>query len=384
MTTMRNQMIMIRYVKACLAVFLICWSGWANAHEVRPAIFELTVKEDRAITLVGNINIEALLAGIGAEHDDTDDAPNAREYDALRALSGAQLEERFRAFAPRWINTIGLTSEGASVPLTLDAVAISETGDTDLARLSDITLTGQLPADADTLRWAYPSEFGGSVLRLQRPGDEIVAQFYPAGSASDPLGIAAGSAAPSGRTLDTFFGYFVYGFDHIVPKGLDHILFVLGLFLLSYKWRPLLAQVTAFTLAHTITLALGLFGIITLSPSIVEPLIALSIVYVAVENILTQRLHVWRPVVVFLFGLLHGLGFAGILSEVGLPRDQLVSALIAFNLGVEAGQLAVIAAAFVLTYAFMGKSWYRQRIVIPGSIAIGLVGLYWFLERTIL
>ena len=151
---------------------------------------------------------------------------------------------------------------------------------------------------------------------------------------------------------------------------------MLGLFLLSVRWKPLLIQVTSFTVAHSITLGLSIYGVFSLPPTVVEPLIAASIVYVAVENIITSRLHAWRPFVVFGFGLLHGLGFAGVLHEVGLPRSEFVTGLITFNLGVEFGQLAVITLAFGLV-GFWGKDkpWYRTRVVIPAPALIALAGL---------
>ncbi len=174
----------------------------------------------------------------------------------------------------------------------------------------------------------------------------------------------------------------VLGYTHILPRGLDHVLFVLGIFLLAVDLKPVLWQVSAFTLAHTITLALTVYGVVSLSPRIVEPLIALSIVYVAVENVFTARLHAWRPVVVFCFGLLHGMGFAGVLTEIGLPRSEFVPALLSFNLGVECGQLTVILAAFLaFGLPFRKRPWYRQRIVVPGSLMIAAVGLYWSIQR---
>jgi hypothetical protein len=164
------------------------------------------------------------------------------------------------------------------------------------------------------------------------------------------------------------------GFTHILPKGLDHILFVLGLYLLSTKWKPLLVQVTSFTIAHSITLGLSMYGVVSLPPSIVEPLIALSIAYVAIENVVTSELHAWRPVVVFGFGLLHGMGFAGVLQEIGMPRSEFVTALISFNVGVELGQLAVITLAFALTGIWLrGKPWYRRGFVVPASQPVAAV-----------
>ncbi len=172
------------------------------------------------------------------------------------------------------------------------------------------------------------------------------------------------------------------GFLHIVPKGLDHILFVIGLFLLSTRLRALLWQVTAFTVAHTVTLAVGALGIVQISPAIVEPLIAASIVYVAIENLATSRLHVWRPVVVFCFGLLPGFGFAGVLREIGPASGQFVMSLFAFNLGVEFGQLAVIAGSFLVVGWAMKRKWYRRAVVMPASLAIGIVAAIWFAQRT--
>lgn len=171
------------------------------------------------------------------------------------------------------------------------------------------------------------------------------------------------------------------GFAHIVPDGFDHILFVVGLFLLSPKLKTLLIQVTAFTLAHSITLGLCLGGLVSLPAEIVEPLIAASIAFVAIENIVYKELKAWRWMVVFGFGLIHGLGFADSLKEIGLPDGSFMLALISFNVGVEAGQLAVIAIATGLTVWFWNKPWYRTRITVPASVLIAAVGLYWSVER---
>ena len=137
-------------------------------------------------------------------------------------------------------------------------------------------------------------------------------------------------------------------------------------------------------MAHSITLGLTIYGVFSLPSSIVEPLIALSIAYVAIENVLTSELHAWRPFVVFGFGLLHGMGFAGVLQEIGMPRSEFLTALVSFNVGVELGQLAVITLAFALTGLwFRNRSWYRGRIVVPASLAIAATGLYWTVERVI-
>ncbi|MBK9333347.1 MAG: HupE/UreJ family protein [Ignavibacteria bacterium] len=182
--------------------------------------------------------------------------------------------------------------------------------------------------------------------------------------------------------IDTGWIYLQLGFTHIIPFGADHILFVLGLFLLSPKIKPLLVQISAFTIAHSITLSLAVFNIIKIPEYIIEPVIALSIVFIAAENIYSRKLNSFRVAVIFIFGLIHGLGFAGVLKELGLPKDQFVNALISFNVGVELGQISVVMIAFALVGVwFRAKSWYRNRILIPGSVVIALIACYWAVER---
>ena len=186
---------------------------------------------------------------------------------------------------------------------------------------------------------------------------------------------------PTPSRLNVIAQYLYLGFEHILPLGLDHVLFVLSLFLLNTSWRPLLAQVTAFTAAHTFTLGLSTYGVVSLSPSLVEPLITLSIAWVAFENVITGELKPWRPAVVFGFGLLHGLGFAGVLAQLGLPPGEYLTALLSFNAGVELGQLAVILAAFLALGVFRHRDWYRPRISVPLSLTIGVIGLYLTITR---
>ena len=176
--------------------------------------------------------------------------------------------------------------------------------------------------------------------------------------------------------------YFQLGFKHILPLGLDHILFVLSLFLLNPKLKPILWQATAFTVAHTITLGLAMYGVIKPPANIVEPVIALSILYVALENIFSNKLRASRIGIVFLFGLIHGMGFASVLTELGLPKNAYLSSLLMFNLGVELGQVAVILGAFfLLALPFGKKPYYRKAIVVPLSIGIAAIAVYWTVER---
>jgi hypothetical protein len=182
---------------------------------------------------------------------------------------------------------------------------------------------------------------------------------------------------------ERFVKYLRSGFIHIIPKGIDHILFVLGLFLSTVIFSKLVWQVTTFTLAHSISLGLAASGIVQVSADIVEPLIALSIAFIAFENLRNQESGSSRLVLVFIFGLLHGLGFAFVLAEFGLPSNSFLTSLFAFNIGVEVGQLAVLAVAALLLYSWSKKPSYRFFVQIPGSILIGIVGLYWTIERVL-
>jgi hypothetical protein len=176
--------------------------------------------------------------------------------------------------------------------------------------------------------------------------------------------------------------YLIEGYQHILPYGFDHILFILGLFLLSPRLKPVLWQATAFTIAHSITLGLAMYQIITPPLHIIEPLIALSILYVAIENIFSSKLRASRIGIVFLFGLVHGLGFAGALAHMGLPGDHYFTCLVMFNLGVELGQITIILAAyFLLARWFADKPYYRKRIVIPLSVCIAVLACCWTIQR---
>lgn len=176
--------------------------------------------------------------------------------------------------------------------------------------------------------------------------------------------------------------YLVLGYKHILPDGFDHILFVAGLCLLSTNIRTLLWQATAFTVAHTLTLILSMKNIIVVPPAIIEPIIALSIAFIAIENIVMTELKPWRVLVVFAFGLVHGMGFASALNELGLPRNAFYTSLISFNVGVELGQATIILGMyFSLIYWFGHRPWYRRYIVYPLSGLIALVAIYWTFVR---
>lgn len=213
--------------------------------------------------------------------------------------------------------------------------------------------------------------------------------------------------ALEGKPFGYVFSYYVkLGFEHIIPNGFDHILFIVSLYLLSPKLKNVLLQATAFTVAHTLTLILSMKSIIIAPPAIVEPIIALSICFVALENIFSvsdfgfrisdardfseirnpkPEISKWRIALVFMFGLVHGMGFASSLNEIGLPPNAFLSSLITFNVGVELGQVAII----LLCYALFGrwfseKVWYHKRLVIPMSVCIALIAGFWTIQRLVI
>ncbi|MEO0677499.1 MAG: HupE/UreJ family protein, partial [Pseudomonadota bacterium] len=293
----------------------------------------------------------------------------------------------------------GFRVEGAG-PLQLDTVDVNMPASDELSRESVLTISGPMAGGAEGVTVGWVRENGVLVVRQSRDG-QVFAELLQDGASSQFLpatGVAEESAG------EAFWRFLVAGFEHIIPLGIDHILFVLGLFFFALKWSPILWQVTAFTVAHTVTLALATLGIINIPDEwmwLVEAFIALSITWVAIENILQPRLGWLRPTIVFAFGLLHGLGFASVLSDFGLSDGQFAVSLIAFNIGVEIGQLAVILGAFLVVVIAVGAArigrlddpeeamvrdipeMYRANAIV-GSLVIGVIGFYWFIERAFL
>lgn len=369
-------------ILACLALFAPgAGTQLADAHEIKPSVVEVVLQKDGRFQIDMEMNAEAMLAEIGPGYADTNDSPNAAIYDRYRQMTPAELAEAFRARAPEVMDDFALRFDGVPAAPQFQSIEPKPAEDVSVTRVSHIRAEGPIPPGAATFTWSYPMAYGPIALKMKREGDAEFRTFWLTdGTTEESLPLEG--LVPPRSTAEVLADYLGVGFIHIVPKGLDHILFVLGLFLLSTHLRPLLVQVTTFTVAHSITLALSLYGVIELPASIVEPLIALSIAYVAIENIFTRKLSPWRPFVVFAFGLLHGLGFASVLTEVGLGESEFLEALIGFNIGVEVGQLAVILIAWLAVGIWgMPERLYRRAVVIPASAAIAVTGLYWTVER---
>jgi hydrogenase/urease accessory protein HupE len=244
-----------------------------------------------------------------------------------------------------------------------------------------IKLTGRIPSGASRFSWTYAWTFASYALTIQNAPNTSAATQWLEGDQTSASVVLAAPPPPINR-LATAWRYLTLGFTHIVPYGLDHMLFVLGIYLLSRRARSVLLQVSAFTVAHSITLGLSMYGFLSVPSRVVEPMIAISIAYVAIENIFHSELKSWRVALVFVFGLLHGLGFAGALKELRMPRSEFLTALLTFNVGVETGQLAVISAAFLLFgWHCSHRAWYRSRVVVPLSMLIACTALFWTFQR---
>lgn len=354
-------------------------SAWLNAHEIGTtrvsALFEGEGSRTFHIQIVTDATallekLESLSGNAAAQVPDSADAPRIE-----RALSG--FDERFR-------QRVKVRFDGVEVRPAIE-YAVAPPIDATSAAAATIRLTGEIPEGAREFTWSFGWTFATYSLMSRAGGQhgEPVTVWLEGGQLSAPFRLAEAQAATS--WFGTAWRYLALGFTHIVPHGLDHMLFVLGIYLLSRRAKAVLWQVSAFTVAHSITLGLSMYGLVSVPARIVEPLIAISIAYVAIENLFLSELKSWRVALIFGFGLLHGMGFAGALQEVGLPRSEFATALLMFNVGVEAGQLAVIGAAFLLVgWHCANRDWYRSRVVVPASVLIACTAVYWTIERLIL
>jgi hydrogenase/urease accessory protein HupE len=362
------------------------WAGPARAHEFGVTPVVVTVDEARVAVRL-DLHPADLLQNVLADETGRtvfDDAAElARHADAVRAYVVPRVKLAVDG------TPLVLTPDPTWPPANLAMTRVDSTGREVPASLP-LTLTGALPPAADRLAMTFLLYGEGEFVPLfdvviQDPAGEARRTEYlrmnqAATVALEPFRTHAARDKPAARV---FLDFLVLGYTHILPLGLDHILFVLGLFLLGGGWRPLVRQVTAFTVAHSLTLALAMLGVLRLPSPVVEPLIALSIAYVAVENLFRRDVNRWRWLVVFGFGLIHGLGFAGVLEELGLPAGRFLPALLGFNLGVEGGQLSVLLLAALATLPFRHRAWYRPWVARPACLVIAGIGLVWAVERVL-
>lgn len=385
-------MVFARTVCSAWILGLLLWLTCPSAH-AHPGdgdttiVVEITIEEDgtlqATIKLDGRTFGQLLPASLWTEAE-------ARRLLAAMAdgqTATAQREALLRLF----IDKIEIRVDGA--PLARDILAIGD--DPDIAGRDDlpdhrwgmVTLRAQLPPTAQQLQvycWPHIQPLALTIHRPnQAPHQEFIALKVDGLSAPVALDTSTPPAAPAPAALQAMWYFGLSGFAHVLPAGSDHVLFVLGLVLLAQGWRPLLLQVTMFTLAHSVTIAVVAGGVWTPAPHIVEPLIALSIAAVAIENLVARGVRWWRLPVVFGFGLLHGLGFGAGLGAQLLPDHTLLPAIVGFNIGVELGQLVVVAIAAAAVW-LVGR-WRGQAgsahalaallaspLLIAGAHAVGL------------
>jgi len=347
-------------VKLLLATVL-AWLAPVSvaAHPAQVAHARIAI-EERAVEMALSMNLFELDLVLSLDRD-VDGAVSARELEARRA----DILEYLRGKA-------GVSASGRPLPMELLALGIGRSGDgravveTTLAFRSEHALRDiaircepltELGADHTTLARIDTRE--GSRQFLFRPG----VTYRPAPGA-----------------LAQALEFLKLGIVHIFV-GYDHIAFLLGLLLAGGSTLTIVKIVTAFTAAHSVTLSLAALEVVTLSPVVVEAGIALSIVYVAAENLFTRRPQ-GRWIVSFLFGLVHGFGFAGVLKELALPASALVGSLITFNVGVEIAQVAIVALVVPALYGLT-----RTRLHAPltrmASVVILSLGLFWLYQRVL-
>jgi len=370
-------------------LLLLCSLMSAHGHEMRPAIADIKLSPTD-VSLTIRFNAELFLADIDASQiEDSDDAPTAATYDRMRQLPPAELRDRFtqrwHAFADRLNGQAG----GDRLQFELVDFISEEDVDFSLPRISTAVIRAPMPANETEVRFGWDARLGNLILRQMAAAsagpsidpDSLYTGLLSGGSLSPAINSVGVATVPIASVISN---YIKIGFIHIIPRGLDHILFVLGLFLYAPRWRPLLAQITIFTIAHSLTLALASRGLVSVPATIVEPMIAASIAYVALENLWQRKLRLSRLLIIFTFGLLHGLGFASVLADIGLPSSDFLISLISFNIGVELGQITVIAAALSLSLLLpLSPDRYRRLITIPFSLVIGVIGIGIAAERVI-
>ena len=376
-----KKFILLTFFFTLVKVSLISISS-LSSHELIPNIVNIEIKEN-SIDLSFTTNLEAYITGIDfSTVDNTDEHDDSAYYKKLRSLKKAELNAIFVKSWEDFKSSFFIYDEDGK---TLNEFIFTsvETEDVDNLEISRLSTVHFFVYTEKMERFSFQAlKKHGDIILRQVGVKNGMTQYLTPGEKSALISAKSG---PQTTWNSTLVDYISVGFTHIIPKGLDHILFVLGLLFLTLKIYPLVFQISIFTLAHTITLGLSSIGIVNLPLEIIEPLIALSITYIAAENIFKARLTKYRSVTIFAFGLLHGLGFASALANFGLPVDYFLWALIGFNIGVELGQLTLLFVGYiVLAFTVKTSALYRTYITIPGSLFVGLFGLWWFFERIFL
>ena len=355
--------------------------NYLYAHEIKPAVIEFK-KIENHISIVLTFNAEAFLANIDASvHKETKNSSNSKIYDELRLLSEEILKERVFKSKDQITNSIFIKTSEKTLNLKVVEIDVLEEKDIEKVRFTKIYFKTDNQIIETPITFSAKKIFGPLIFKnfsnIDKNTDKPQSQWLKPGNQTSNLGILQ---VKNNTTNFSILGIW-NGILQIILYGFDHILFILGLFFFSHKLKPLLIQFTTFTIAHSITLIFGGLGYITISPLIIEVIIAASIIWVGFENLFRKNMKVSRIGVIFTFGLIHGLGFASMFKLKGLEGTDYYLNLLSFNIGIELGQLITLLPLIILIPLFNRLSWYRILIAMPASIIIALFGVEMFIVR---
>ncbi len=378
---------MLSYIKIIkLYLFIIISIFFYNisfAHEIKPSIADFTYDKNY-LNIEVRLNAELILSNIDASNiSNTNSSPLTEIYDRYRLLNKKDLENSLLESWKDISSNIDIKINNKLKKIDLIKIDTQDVKNFEISRDTLISFRVLLNQKSENFTFKWIKNYGPIILRENNDlklEDELVTEYLQSGTESDPIFFNENNFR---SMFVSFTKFFVLGIQHIIPKGLDHILFIFGLFLFSSSLNKLIKQITIFTIAHSITLIFVSLSLITINPQIVEPIIALSIAYVGLENIFKNYIKEYmRYVVILFFGLLHGLGFALVLSDIGYRSSKLLLNLISFNIGIEVAQISIILFLYLLVaIKFANSKYYRIAFQIPSSIFIATIGFYWFIER---
>jgi len=364
-----------------LLVWLLLFAGVATAHQIAEISMSVALEGDQ-VTAIADADAAYMLPEFRGDEDE-----EAKDLAWLREQGPEGWQKIARECDAYWRDCLHLKADGQDIPWTLrvpelekNTPSFLEEGDPEELPMLAVKIEATLPVGSTKLSVDWKEPFGVNLIVTTGEGE--AAEIKPL--VSGEMAVVAERAAAEVEmkpTETSFTGWIQLGFVHILPEGTDHILFVLGLFLLVPKWKPLLQQTIVFTLAHTLSLAAASLGWVNVSPALVELLIAASIAWIGIENFWAKEVGKGRLILVGIFGIVHGLGFAGWLAgRLPSQPEKLPGALLGFNLGVELGQIALLAMAFA-AFAWWGEKrfiWVKR----IGSAIVGLAGLILLVQRT--
>mgnify|MGYP001298269454 FL=1 len=371
------------YLFFIIAIFINFFSTLTISHEIKPSIADFTYDEN-FLNIKIRLNAELILSNIDASKiSNTNSSSLSDIYDKLRILNKIELEELFKSSWQEISTNIDIKINNETKKINLINIEVEDIKNFEISRDTHIYLQVLLNNNSEYFTFSWIKKYGPIIFRENNNDkleDELITEYLQSGIVSNQFSFNEKNFK---NRLNSFIKFFVLGVQHIIPKGLDHILFIFGLFLFSSSLKKLITQITIFTIAHSITLIFVSLSLMKINPQIVEPIIALSIVYVGIENIFKNYLKEYlRYVVILFFGLLHGLGFALVLSDIGYRSSELFLNLISFNIGIEVAQISIVLALYILIALNFAKyKNYRIFFQVPSSILISTIGFYWFLER---